>query len=168
MHHRFTDATQENKGGIGSSSFWPIRIFYSTSGLHDLTTVIALHWGACWELLSSSVLHQMIYNTHCNENKVLCVSSNVSSFLCSRLVEFQAKEGQRSIYLNGLVPWLQFYINFYAFSLDTAAYFKDDSWYRKLLAVLMAGSNSEQSYHATKDKWKGMRTKWKDYPDAII
>ena len=38
-----------------------------------------------------------------------------------------AKEGQRSIYLNGLVPGtapLQFYINFYAFSLDTGGIFQ--------------------------------------------
>ena len=167
MHHRFTDATQENKGGIGSSSFRPIRIFTRPVG--------CMTWQQ-W-LLSTGGRAENFYHplsfikwyTTLTVTRTRCYVSRVIShhFYAAGWLSW-AKEGQRSIYLNGLVPWLQFYINFYAFSLDTAAYFKDDSWYRKLLAVLMVGSNSEQSYHATKDKWKGMRTKWKDYPDAII
>ena len=136
---------RRTKVGLVPLRFGQFGFFYSTSRLHDLTTVIALHWGACWELLSSSVLHQMIYNTHCNENKVLGVSSNISSFLCSRLVELSQGRTTKHIskWFSALAlhrsnftlifthsPWIQ------------AAYFKDDSWYRKLLAVLMVGSNS--------------------------
>ena len=113
---------RRTKVGLVPLRFGQFGFFYSTSRLHDLTTVIALHWGACWELLSSSVLHQMIYNTHCNENKVLCVSSNISSFLCSRLVELS--QGRTTKHISKWFSTAPILHYFYAFSLDTGGIFQ--------------------------------------------